>query len=574
MGLPGGDPIAAALAAGETPSPEMVAASQEKEGLGVRTAIACFLALLVCLPPAAFLERRTSLWYRAPFANPPEALSFAATEILGRLGYAEPASDRAFGLACCDDAAYRQIASLSAEQRDAVLASHTPPVSHFWYRQHQMALVPGVMARVDYDVPANDQPGMIRLRLDGNSRLIALEVRPSGQYPASHARDSFGEQEPDSARLFQEAGLDQARFQATDPVAVPPMAFDVRRSWVGTYGGDRTDEVRVNAAWWQNRPVWFDVSSTAMPERARMLPSDLVTLSLGMVTFAASLLMAWYNVRNGRGDRRGASFAARLAFVCGLAAQLLVFDFVAAPGSRGLALVTAVALPLLGAAVLWASYTAVEPYVRRRAPDALISTARVQTGRFRDPLVASHVLVGMTVMAASLLLSGLTMQYAKGLSAWDLPIVSARLSFLPFQSTATFARELLLAVPRSIAMSLGMLLISVALQAVLRRRWIADIATAMLFGLMGWYAWDGLVGFANNALYMYLGLVLLLRFGFLALLFRTWAYAVVTIIPPSLTGWLAGQYLVALGLPIAAGAWALWVILTTSRPLSTDSAAA
>ena len=33
MALPGGDPIAAALAAGETPSPEMIAASQEKEGL-------------------------------------------------------------------------------------------------------------------------------------------------------------------------------------------------------------------------------------------------------------------------------------------------------------------------------------------------------------------------------------------------------------------------------------------------------------------------------------------------------------------------------------------------------------
>jgi hypothetical protein len=31
--LPGGDPLAAALAAGETPSPEMVAAAGESEGL-------------------------------------------------------------------------------------------------------------------------------------------------------------------------------------------------------------------------------------------------------------------------------------------------------------------------------------------------------------------------------------------------------------------------------------------------------------------------------------------------------------------------------------------------------------
>src|SRR5262245_48644702 len=39
MALPGADPIAAAIAAGETPSPEMVAASTEKEGFRPQTAI-------------------------------------------------------------------------------------------------------------------------------------------------------------------------------------------------------------------------------------------------------------------------------------------------------------------------------------------------------------------------------------------------------------------------------------------------------------------------------------------------------------------------------------------------------
>src|SRR5207248_10870362 len=53
IALPGADPIAAALAAGETPSPEMVAASTAKEGFGVRTAVACFLATLVLLPAAS-----------------------------------------------------------------------------------------------------------------------------------------------------------------------------------------------------------------------------------------------------------------------------------------------------------------------------------------------------------------------------------------------------------------------------------------------------------------------------------------------------------------------------------------
>ncbi len=40
--LPGGDPLAAALAAGETPSPELVAAAGETEGMKPRHAIACW----------------------------------------------------------------------------------------------------------------------------------------------------------------------------------------------------------------------------------------------------------------------------------------------------------------------------------------------------------------------------------------------------------------------------------------------------------------------------------------------------------------------------------------------------
>ena len=48
--LPGGDPLAAALAAGETPSPEMVAAAGEGEGLALRVAIPLLLTVLVGLP--------------------------------------------------------------------------------------------------------------------------------------------------------------------------------------------------------------------------------------------------------------------------------------------------------------------------------------------------------------------------------------------------------------------------------------------------------------------------------------------------------------------------------------------
>ena len=45
--LPGGDPLAAALAAGETPSPQMVAAAGENDGIAPRVAITFLAAILV-----------------------------------------------------------------------------------------------------------------------------------------------------------------------------------------------------------------------------------------------------------------------------------------------------------------------------------------------------------------------------------------------------------------------------------------------------------------------------------------------------------------------------------------------
>src|SRR5882762_5288278 len=53
--LPGGDPLAAALAAGETPSPQMVAAAGETSGLRPRVAVACLASVIAALGLVVFL---------------------------------------------------------------------------------------------------------------------------------------------------------------------------------------------------------------------------------------------------------------------------------------------------------------------------------------------------------------------------------------------------------------------------------------------------------------------------------------------------------------------------------------
>src|SRR5436853_7665929 len=72
--LPGGDPLQAALAAGETPSPEMVAAAGETEGLQPRLAVSLLAPIVLGLIALLFVSDHNKLHNRTPLDNPPEVL--------------------------------------------------------------------------------------------------------------------------------------------------------------------------------------------------------------------------------------------------------------------------------------------------------------------------------------------------------------------------------------------------------------------------------------------------------------------------------------------------------------------
>ncbi len=95
--LPGGDPLAAALAAGETPSPQMVAAAGESTGFSPRAAVACLAAVLAGLVLVVFLAVNESGLERMHLENPPDVLAQKAREVVNALGYTERPEDRAFG---------------------------------------------------------------------------------------------------------------------------------------------------------------------------------------------------------------------------------------------------------------------------------------------------------------------------------------------------------------------------------------------------------------------------------------------------------------------------------------------
>ncbi len=133
--LPGGDPLAAALAAGETPSPEMVAASGEKTGLRSAIAVALLAAIIVGLVITAVLGNKVNWQAQMLRKNSPDTLTHKAQDIIQRLGYADPPMGSASGYK--SDSSFLKWAERNGRSRDrwSQLIKAQPSPLYFWYRQ-------------------------------------------------------------------------------------------------------------------------------------------------------------------------------------------------------------------------------------------------------------------------------------------------------------------------------------------------------------------------------------------------------------------------------------------------------
>ena len=95
--LPGGDPIAAALAAGETPSPEMVAAAPKAGALQPAVAISALGGVVALLLFLILASSATRAERNLPLDKPPEVLTERARDIITNLGYENSPADQAHG---------------------------------------------------------------------------------------------------------------------------------------------------------------------------------------------------------------------------------------------------------------------------------------------------------------------------------------------------------------------------------------------------------------------------------------------------------------------------------------------
>ena len=97
--------------------------------------------------------------------------------------------------------------------------------------------------------------GMIDVRLDPQGRLTYFEALPPEKEdpPGETLRRRIG------TPLFAAAGLDMSKFQPAAPIWASLAASDARQAWTGQWPGYKHRPLRVEAAAWHGRPVYFSL---------------------------------------------------------------------------------------------------------------------------------------------------------------------------------------------------------------------------------------------------------------------------------------------------------------------------
>ena len=580
--LPGGDPLAAAIADGVTPSPEVVASAGPTEALSLKVAIPSLAGIFVGIVAFCMIIPRVHLLNLVPMENPPEVLTAKARDIVKSLGYTDRPADQTSSFYADGYAAFLQSKKLKMEDWPRVLAQ-PPSAIGFWYRQGPTPLAaerfssngqPGVA-----DPPVT-VPGMLTVvtDMDGSLRRFAA-VPPEREAPPAQLVAL-----PDFTPLFSAARLDPAKFTPVPPEWSPSVVTDYRAAWTGFYR-DRTDiPVRVEAAFFHNRPVFFQViwpwtSSNRFTPRAQTGAQafrSIANYAIGVVVLIAALWIAHYNWKAGRGDLRG---AARVGIYCAamsLVAWLFNTHHVAAEAEQGL-IENALATAAFICVEYWLIYLAVEPWVRRYWPQTMITWSRVLAGKWRDPLVGRDLLFGTLLGIVYALLVALWeyVNFRSGAPLLGEFALSNLNGFRAFASTIT--RQLFLEVSGSLVFLLTLLLVRV----LLRRQWL--VAAVWVAGWVGFRFMRFASNFDSDVLkitttvfWLLLFTILvfiMLRLGFFALVVAVFVLdaMVGSFLTTDFSAWYGQSSLLVV---ILIGALAIWGFRLSlgSRPLFSPTA--
>ncbi len=567
--LPGGDPLAAALAAGETPSPQMVAAAGETTGLAPRTALLCLAVALVGLGLVTYLSIKASGMEKLGLEQSPEVLTQKAKEIVNQLGYADKPVDSAADYSYDKDFLdYVKKNDKPHPRWDEILPGRPVPLQ-YWYRQsaqymvgsdfHDTVLTPGVVTNDD---PPTTLSGMVNVTIDPRGRLTFFQAIPP--QVQSQSEESGAHAPPfDWNILFRAAGLDAAQFKPTEPIWTSLAASDTRVAWTGVWpGGSRP--LRIEAAAFQGKPVFFSlIGPWSRPLRMRPDPpttagrraGNLILLAMVVVVVAGAALLARRNYVRGRVDRRGALRLSGVLFAT-MIALWLCRGHIVPTLEMLLPFALAISMALFFSGLIWILYLSVEPYVRRHWPQALISWSRLAMGQLRDPLVGRDVLFGVILGVVWILIFEISQLLTMGKGE---PPMLFSTDYLLGGRHALGAW--LFQIPDSIESTLIFFFLLFVLRVFLRKEWLAAVVFVAIWVTLKTLGSDyPLIEGSVYALLFGGASIMVFRFGFVALAVGIFATEMLLNVPLTLdfSAWYLSSVMLPLLSIVALAVWGFY----------------
>ncbi len=565
--LPGGDPLAAALAAGETPSPEAVAAADVIGRLSPAVAWSVFLVTLALLFLAGRSTEHTRVFTAFPDGKRHDVLVERARDLLAEAGIQPPVADERAG--------YRMSQTIllalgSADTRTSLrdsVARAVPAAVQFWYRSSPRPLVAeGGEGYVTINDPTMYWEGMTRVGLGLDGSLVGLECVADAVRDSSEGRalDAAARADLDAriSRLFDAAGLDQSRFERGAPVLNPHLYCDALESWFEV-GADSASARRVDVGTAGEGITFFDVVSpwsrpsrvvaSLVPGRARLGLNIIVIVVLLVIVGAAYLVRRHHKLR--RGDWRGASRLAVIASITSFASWALSAHHVSALTSEWGQITTAAGSALFLGGFVWVLYAALEPYVRREAPERIVAWSRALAGRHRDPLVGRSVLLGSLFGLIVYLLDAVhaLLPQQLGLES-SLPAYLASTQFSTMTSPGRTLAFLIGGFPTALINGFFFVVMPFILQVVVRKQWIAigllTLIMTIAFSLrLGVFGGNEIVAAVASFLQVSIWIGIMLRLGLLALVTQFFVYLTLTIGPTSLAfgAWHGASSMILMG---------------------------
>jgi hypothetical protein len=526
--LPGGDPLAAALAAGETPSPEMVAAAGETSAMDPRLGVLCLVGVGVLLTLLILVAKRTKMVSYIPFGPSPEVLADKASTMIRSFGYTNPPLDRARGFTLESDYLREIQEKYKTANRWDIVRQDQPPFITFWYRENPRLLTP--IAPTDNLVFGRVTPDSPELNLF-DARLVVLTVQGKlvnfraipPQVDDSATEESPRPAAPDWGMLFGAAGLDPAQFKPVQPKWFPLAWGDTRAAWEGFWPSRPEVPLRIEAAGFRGKPIYFELLSpwnkpTRMVERAsssQNVISQWFSFVLLCLILGFGIYISTRNLRAGRGDVQGSVRLALFVMIVGVIDWALLAHHVSSSFEVVL-LVLGISGSLFFGGVTWVLYAALEPYVRRHWPGTLVSWSRMLAGKFKDPVFGRDVLLGTLFGLTSALLEQLK------------PILERHLGKAPVRPMGlltTFTLEgfrgslatVFYQAATSFSSALIIFFIFFMFRVIFRRNWLAALAMALVFCIPSLAAQNPLIDALFTAPFFIVYLLILYRFGLVAL---------------------------------------------------------